>query len=160
MSVAEKVHTSSLRLSESERAVLRDRVARARLAAEEERKKRDDAKLPIDKFYPEDELLAAVVRLSDEERAAHLRRIEREEGAAEPRPSRTTGRPRGAVVNPQTDGRLKVDLPGALVGDGSEPWHGTIGGASNHCCACSRCREVWRAYQREWQRKKRAAESA
>lgn len=32
------------------------------------------------------------------------------------------------------------------VAEGSEPWHGTTGGATNHDCKCLPCRKAWAAY--------------
>lgn len=36
----------------------------------------------------------------------------------------------------------------AICGD--EPWHGTVGGYSNHCCRCDACRSAYRDYVNEW----------
>lgn len=38
----------------------------------------------------------------------------------------------------------------------SDPVHGTPNGYGNHRCRCDRCREAWRDYQRDWQRRRRA----
>jgi len=35
------------------------------------------------------------------------------------------------------------------VGDGTEPWHGTEGGYTNHRCGCPRCRGVYNEAQAE-----------
>jgi len=40
-------------------------------------------------------------------------------------------------------------------GDGTEPWHGTAGGYTNHHCGCSRCRDAANQYWREHARKLR-----
>lgn len=45
--------------------------------------------------------------------------------------------------------RLAVDAARRkVVGAELEPWHGTIGGYTNHSCKCARCRLAWREYQR------------
>lgn len=40
---------------------------------------------------------------------------------------------------------------------GNAPWHGKVGGYTNHGCRCGSCGLAWRRYHHRYQKKWRAA---